>query len=77
MPEVKGRSAASVRAAREKKKLEDAWQSSSSRGDARLKADPAMEKKYSEWLEKDTKRREDGLLGHTILEEDDDSEEGF
>jgi len=31
-----------------------------------------MEKKYSEWLETDQ-----GLLRQTILEEDDDSEEGF
>lgn len=37
-----------------------------------------MEKKYAEWLEKDVgKHREDGLLGQTILEEDDDSEDGF
>jgi hypothetical protein len=38
-----------------------------------------MEKKYAEWLEKDVgKRREgDGLLAQTILEEEDDSEDGF
>ena len=77
VPEETGRSAASVRTAREKRKLEDAWQSSSSRGESRLKADPAMEKRYVEWLEKDVgKRREDGLLGSTILEED-DSENSF
>lgn len=78
-PEETGRSAASVRAAREQKKLEDAWQSSSSMGEARLRADPLVEKKYAEWLEKDVgKRREgDGLLGQTILEEEDDSEDGF
>jgi hypothetical protein len=78
VPEESGRSAASALAARENKKLEDAWQSSSSRGEAKLRADPAMEKKYAEWLEKDAgKRREDGLLGQTILEEEDDSEDGF
>jgi hypothetical protein len=77
-PEEEGRSAASVRAEREKRKLEDAWQSSSSRGEARLRADPAMEKRYAEWLEKDVGRRmEDGVLRQTILEEDDDSEDGF
>lgn len=68
-----------MRAAREQKKLEDAWQSSSSRGEARVKVDPFVEKKYAEWLEKGVgKRREgDGLLGQTILEEEDDSEDGF
>jgi hypothetical protein len=68
-----------VRAAREQKKLEDAWQSSSSRGEAKLRADPLVETKYAEWLEKDVgKRREgDGLMGQTILEEEDDSEDGF
>ncbi|KAG0648191.1 hypothetical protein D0Z07_5423 [Hyphodiscus hymeniophilus] len=77
-PEDTGRSAASVRAARENKKLEDAWQSSSSRGEASLRVDPTMEKKYAEWLEKDIgKRREDSILGQTILEEDDDSEDVF
>lgn len=64
------RSAASVRAAREEKKLEDAWRSSSSRG-----GDSSLEKRYAEWLEKDAgKRREEGLAGQTILEEEDDSE---
>jgi len=35
--------------------------------------------KYAEWLEKNTTQRRDdqGLLGQTILEEDDDSEDGF
>ena len=38
-----------------------------------------MEKNYAEWLEKDVgKRREgDGLFGQIILEEEDDSEDGF
>ena len=65
-PEETGRSAASVRAAREKKKLEQAWQSSTT------KTEPSTKRRYSEWLETDQ-----GLLRQTILEEDDDSEEGF
>jgi hypothetical protein len=38
-----------------------------------------MEKKYAEWLETDRGQRveDQGLLRQTILEEDDDSEEGF
>ena len=67
-PEETGRSAASVRAAREKKQLEQAWQSSTIKNES-WKAAPSMEKKYSEWLETDQ-----GLLSQTILEEDDDSE---
>lgn len=59
-------------------KLEDAWQSSPSTGDTSLRGDARRQKKYAEWLEKDIgKRREEGLLGQTILEEDDDSEDGF
>jgi len=66
-----------VRAAREQKKLEEAWQSYSSKGDQKV-ADSSLEKRYTEWLEKDAgKRRDDGLLGQTILEEDDDSEDEF
>ncbi|RDW70246.1 hypothetical protein BP5796_08643 [Coleophoma crateriformis] len=77
VPEDKGRTAASVRAAREQKKLEEAWQSSSlnSEQTTRWKADTSMQK----WLEKDAERRRDerGILGQTILEEDDDSEDVF
>lgn len=66
-----------MRAAKENKKLEDAWQSSSSKGEARLRIDSATENKYAEWLEKDFRKRgEDGLLGQIILEED-DSGDGF
>jgi hypothetical protein len=70
-PEKSSRSAASVRAAREQKKLEDAWQSSSSKG-----GDSSLEKRYAEWLEKDVGKRRGsgGLIGQTILEEDDDSD---
>ncbi|KAN0103060.1 hypothetical protein V8E51_011373 [Hyaloscypha variabilis] len=72
-PEETGRSAASVRAARETKKLEQAWQSSTTKiQGGNWKDDSSTEKKFSEWLETDQ-----GLLRQTILEEDDDSEEGF
>lgn len=72
VPETQGRTAASVRAARERKKLEQAWQNSAIKGeDGAWKSDGSMEKKYVEWLGKGGKvpRREE-----TILEEDDDSE---
>ncbi|PVH85399.1 hypothetical protein DL98DRAFT_44923 [Cadophora sp. DSE1049] len=74
IPEGTGRSAASVRAAREQKKLEQAWDripSKSEKGD--LRNDPEMEK-FAEWLEKG----DQGVLGQTILEEDDsDDLDGF
>jgi len=68
-----------VRAAREQKKLEEAWQGSSFKSDpGRLEADSSLEKSYAEWLDKESgKRREDQrLFDQTILEEE-DSEEGF
>jgi hypothetical protein len=77
VPEEKGRTAASVRAAREQKKLEGAWESSIAKGEsARLRNDPSTRKKQAEWLESElSKRRDDqGLLGQTIIEEDDDSD---
>jgi hypothetical protein len=76
IPEEQGRSAVSVRGAQEQRKLGEVGQSSSSTG---LRSDPSLEKKYVEWLEKDVgKRKEDqGLLGQTIIEEDDDSEAGY
>lgn len=81
VPVEKGRSAASVRAAREQKRLEEAWQSSSPflEDQGRLPINNSLEKNYAEWREKDSgKRREDqGLFKQTILEEDDDSEDGF
>jgi len=78
--EATGRSAASVRATREQKKLEQAWQSSTNKSEpASWKMGPSTEKNYAEWLETDRgqRGREQGLLRQTILEEDDDSEEGF
>ncbi|QSZ30635.1 hypothetical protein DSL72_000193 [Monilinia vaccinii-corymbosi] len=43
------------------------------------KLDPSVERRYSEWLEKDGGRNKDehGLLAQTIIEEDDDSDDGF
>lgn len=78
--EEAGRSAASARAAREKKKLEQAWQSSTIKNErGSWKTEPSTEKKYAEWLETDRGQRgeDQGLLRQTILEEDDDSEERF
>jgi len=80
VPEETGRAAASVRAAREQKKLEGAWESSVAKGEsARLRNNPSSRKKQAEWLESElAKRRDDqGLLGQTIIEEDDDSEDMF
>ncbi|TVY14719.1 hypothetical protein LARI1_G006877 [Lachnellula arida] len=80
VPEDTGRTAASIRAAREQKKLEGAWESSISKSDsARLKKDPSTRKQQTEWLESElSKRRENQfLLGQTIIEEDDDSEDRF
>ena len=72
--EETGRSAASVRAAHEQKKLEQAWDripTNNEKGD--LRSDPEMEK-FAEWLEKG----DQGVLGQTILEEDDsDDLDGF
>lgn len=73
-PEETGRSAASVRAAREQRKLEQAWERIPTKGESGvLRIDPEMEK-FAEWLEKG----DQGLLGQTILEEDDsDGLDGF
>jgi hypothetical protein len=79
-PEETGRSAASMRTAREKKKLEEAWQSSTIKSEGgNWAAEPSTEKKYAAWLEMDHSQRRDekGLLRQTILEEDDDSDGGF
>ncbi|PBP20538.1 hypothetical protein BUE80_DR008647 [Diplocarpon rosae] len=67
VPEEMGRSAASVRAAREKKKLEQALPTSKAKSESANSRDEASIEKYTEWLEKS----EQGLLGQTILEEDD------
>ena len=78
IPEDKSRTAASVRDVWEQTNLEEAWKSSSSREGQRVPASSSSRaKQYTERLEKDVigKRREDGLFGQTILEEDDDSDE--
>jgi len=80
VPEDTGRTAASIRAAREQKKLEGAWESSISKSEsARLKNHPLTRKQQTEWLESElSKRRENQLLlRQTIIEEDDDSEDRF
>jgi hypothetical protein len=74
--EQRGQTVPSVRAAREQQK---AWQSSSPKGgQATLRTNISVEK-YAEWLEKDVGNRRDvrSLFGQTILEEDDNSENGF
>ncbi len=78
-PEDRGQTAASVRAAREKKKLQQAWQSSILESDRSSSRTDAPIERYAEWLEKDMdmsqRREEQGLLGQTILEEDDSDDE--
>jgi len=78
VPEEKGRSAASFRAKRNQKKVEESWRSSSPFAEdvRRAQIDRSMDKNYAEWLGKDAgKRRGDqGLFEQTILEEDDDSD---
>ncbi|KAF4615578.1 hypothetical protein G7Y89_g15296 [Cudoniella acicularis] len=78
-PEDRGRTAASVRAARDQKKLEGAWEASLSKeGGERWRGDHAILKKPAAWSDTALRTRGDkGLLGQTIIEEDDDSEDGF
>jgi len=80
VPEEEGQSSTSMRAVQEQKKLEEAWQSSSSKGVQRgFGADTSLGKTYAEWRDKNAgKRREDQrLFKQTILEEEDDSDDGF
>ncbi|KAH6684423.1 hypothetical protein B0J14DRAFT_11938 [Halenospora varia] len=79
-PEFQGRTAASVRAAREQKKLEGAWEASLSRSESdRWSGDASILKRQAGFRDGALRKRgeEKGLLGQTILEEDDDSEDGF
>ncbi|KAA8572865.1 hypothetical protein EYC84_003434 [Monilinia fructicola] len=72
-PEETGRSVSSIRAAQGEKKR-------NSKPDLlKWKVDPSVERRYSEWLEKDGGRKKDeqGLLAQTIIEEEDDSDDGF
>lgn len=64
--EDRGRTAASVRADKERAKLEQVW------NDAPVKDEEGV-KKYNQWLDQNTS--DHGLLGQTILEEEDDSED--
>lgn len=73
VPEETGRTAASVRASRENKKLETAWQRSTMKsGDAGLH-DEAMAEGYPKWPGSDVgyRKEDQSLLAQTILEEDD------
>lgn len=76
-----GRTAASVRAERERRKLESAWESSGGTAWDTSGMELSAEELNMgyEILEKDRgkKKGKQGLLAQTILEEDDDSEEGF
>ncbi|XMA12394.1 hypothetical protein WAI453_005185 [Rhynchosporium graminicola] len=74
VPVETGRSAASIRADREKKNHDQAWDRIPTKNETGLlRNDPEMEK-FAEWLEKG----DQGLLGQTILEEDDsDDLDGF
>jgi len=70
----------SIRAARERKNLVKSWQipGANSRSDDRLRLEEMARKDYSDFLDKDWGKREGpGLLSQTILEEEDDSEDGF
>ncbi|KAF5879613.1 uncharacterized protein Bfra_006820 [Botrytis fragariae] len=72
-PEDTDRSVASIRAAREHKKR------NSKSDPLKWKVDPSVEKRHSGWLEKDGGRKKDehGLSAQIIIEEDDDSDDGF
>ncbi|KAF7957575.1 hypothetical protein EAE96_003150 [Botrytis aclada] len=72
-PEDADRSVSSIRAAREHKKR------NSKPDPLKWKVDPSVEKRYSGWLEKDGGRKKDehGLSAQIIIEEDDDSDDGF
>lgn len=77
--EETGRTATSFRAEREKKKLEEAWESSTSKAESsKSRNGHSPRQKQVDWLELEmSKRRGDqaGLLAQTILE--DDSEDVF
>jgi hypothetical protein len=72
-----GRTAASVRAARENQRLEEAWQGSTATNlrEAGIEAQRVLEMKrdYAKYLESDRGRRKEGhsTISETILEEDD------
>ena len=60
--------------------VEKPWRNSRSKGHGEpVNPDDSLEKKYAEWLEKTRgKNKEDqSLFGQTILEEEDDFEDGL
>ncbi|EPE34025.1 hypothetical protein GLAREA_07038 [Glarea lozoyensis ATCC 20868] len=72
------RTAASVRAEREQKKLEAAWEFSTAKQEPESWRDEvASRRNQAQWLDMDRGRRreEPGLLGQTILEEEDSEDE--
>jgi hypothetical protein len=77
-PAEAGRSAVSLRAARERKQFEHAWQSSAIKSEQVKWGSDISLGRYADWVGKDAGQREDqGVVGQTIIEEDDDSEDGF
>jgi hypothetical protein len=73
------RTAASVRAERQQRKLEAAWETSVPKKEPESWRDElSARRRQTEWLDADRgrKREEQGLLGQTILEEE-DSEDDF
>ncbi|KAI9746527.1 MAG: hypothetical protein M1818_000240 [Claussenomyces sp. TS43310] len=74
--EEKTRTAASVREARQQKKLEDSWQTSTRAARDTAARAELLRQEYAEYFDRDRGKRKDGagLLSQTILEEDDDSD---
>ena len=74
-PEAKGHTAASYRAARrrrqEQKRPPSGISSFEAKGRPIVPDGTLLEKQYSAWLDQDRKKRNDGVLASTIVEEDD------
>lgn len=82
-PEESGRTAASVRAAREMKKLQNIQEAASEQARMRIEETLRMRHEYNDYLAQDRQRvpsREKGGLlapSQVILEEEDDSDDAF
>ena len=82
-PEESGRTAASVRAAREKRKLQAIQETSNEQAMMRIKETLLMRQEYNDYLSQDrlrvSSREKGGLLApsQVILEEEDDSDDAF
>jgi len=82
-PEENGRTAASVRAARQKKKLQAIQEASNEQAMMRIKDTLLMRQEYNDYLSQDrlrvSSREKGGLLApsQVILEEEDDSDDAF